>query len=515
MKRSEARPVRTGDAIRAEVDKAAQEASEAPLPASLGGPGSGRAIVPHTAQIAPGAVRIPHDPVNEQILLAAGSLADPERRREILRDSRPEHFFGKNHAAYWATLAELDARGLDFALDTMVQLSGGKLDPLYFATILERHARVPPNLRHHAEILRWDAARIEAAEPLADVIALFRDQSTEPAVLAAACRRLAEDVSHAAPMNGTFDSTSLIAANRAAYEARGLGVPVWPYGIEGFEREPGGAWRVKPGMKPGKVTVVTALSGHGKSIFVKAVALGQVGLERPGLFGAFEDEAPEVLEDVAAMSLGLDRDEVDEGRLQPEDKARFFEEQERVASFLKFMRHPPTDGKRVKSTIAARIEWCFNEAVRVGAVYVVVDLLARLFASAKPEEEQQGWECFQRCAKDTGIHGVATHQQRAGDVEQRSDKRPTREGLKGSKGVLEVADTLIGVYRASLCESVEDKTLEAIVLKQRRGRWPFAVRFDFDPKRWTLKRGREVAYLRPGEDGLDGIVDRRGGRSRG
>jgi KaiC/GvpD/RAD55 family RecA-like ATPase len=268
-------------------------------------------------------------------------------------------------------------------------------------------------------------------------------------------------------------------------------------------------------MKPGKVTVVTALSGHGKSIFVKAMSLGQVGVERPGLFGAFEDEAPEVLEDVAAMSLGFDRDEVDEGRLQPEDAARFFEEQERVASLLKFMRHPPTDGKRVKSTITARIEWCFNEAVRVGASYVVVDLLARLFASADPAEEQRGWECFQRCAKDTGVHGVATHQQRAGDVEQRSDKRPTREGLKGSKGVLEVADTLIGVYRASLCESVEDKTLEAIVLKQRRGRWPFAVRFDFDPKRWTLKRGREVAYLRPGEDGLDGIVDRRGGRSRG
>jgi hypothetical protein len=56
--------------------------------------------------------------------------------------------------------------------------------------------------------------------------------------------------------------------------------------------------------------------------------------------------------------------------------------------------------------------------------------------------------------------------------------------------------------------------LEAIVLKQRRGRWPFAVRFDFEPKRWTLKKGREVAYLRPGEDGLDGIVDRRGGRGR-
>jgi replicative DNA helicase len=146
----------------------------------------------------------------------------------------------------------------------------------------------------------------------------------------------------------------------------------------------------------------------------------------------------------------------------------------------------------------------------------VLDLLARLIDSAKPEEEQRAWETFQRCAEESGVHGVATHQQRAGDVEQRTDKRPTREGLKGSKGVLEVADTLIGVYRPALVQSVDDKVLEAIVLKQRRGRWPFAVRFDFDPKRWSIAKGREVAYLRPGEDGLDDVVDRQraGGRSR-
>lgn len=512
MKRSEARALPPAKP----ASSAPSEAEAAPLPASLGGPGSGRGVSANTAQIAPGAVRIPHDPVNEQILIAAASLASPESRREILRESRPEHFFGKDHAVYWATLAELDSRGLDFSVDTMVQLSGGKVDPAYFGQILEARARVPPNLKHHADVLRWDAARIEAAGgSLADLIAQFRDQSTEPSTLAATARRLAEEVSHAAPMNGVYDTASLLAANRASYEARRIGVPVWEYGVAGFEREPTGGWRVKPGMKPGKVSVVTALSGHGKSIFVKAIALGQVNLGRPGLFGAFEDEAQEVLEDIAAMSLGFDRDEVDEGRLGSEDTARLFEEQERIGASLKFMRRPPSDGKRVKSTINARIEWCFNEAARVGATYSIVDLLARLFATTKPEEEQQGWECFQRCADDSRIHGVATHQQRVGDVEQRGDKRPTRDGLKGSKGVLEVADTLIGVYRPSLCESVDDKTLDCIVLKQRRGRWPFAVRFDFDPKRWSLTKPREVAYLRPGEDGLDGIVDRRGGRSRG
>jgi hypothetical protein len=216
------------------------------------------------------------------------------------------------------------------------------------------------------------------------------------------------------------------------------------------------------------------------------------------------------------MSLALDRDEVDEGRLLPEDKVRFFAEQEEIAATIRFMRRPPSDGKKGRTTIAGRIEWCFNEAVRVGADWLAIDLLARLFDSCKPEEEQKGWERLQQCAKDSGVHAIATHQQRAGDVEQRADKRPTREGLKGSKGVLEVADTLIGAYRPSLVTSVPDNILELILLKQRRGRWPFAIRFDFDPVRVQIRNGREVAYLRPGEDGLDDVVQRpgRGGRSR-
>lgn len=513
MRRSEAR---SATEPRSEIDL---RSPGAPLPVSMGGPGAGGDPARGSVQLAPGALRVPHDTVNEQILIAAACRLDRDRRRELLRDASADHFFGKGHKEFWAALRELDARGLEFALDTVRQLGGEKVDAAHFESILAARVDVPPNLRHHVDTLRWDAARIEAAQgSLADLMDQFRDPLTEPSVLAQTARRLAEEVAAASPQNGSHDPNALIAANRAAYEARRMVEPIWPYGIEGFEREPDGRWRVKPGMKPGKTTVITALSGHGKSILAKAIALGQtkIGEGRRGLFGAFEDEAGEVLEDLAGMSLGFERDEIDEGRLSPEDVARFFAEQERIAGFVRFMRRPPREGKKARTTIAGRIEWCFSEAVRVGASYLTLDLLARLFDTAKADEEQRGWEVFQRCAEESGVHGVATHQQRAGDVEQRSDKRPTREGLKGSKGVLEVADTLIGVYRPALVQTVDDKTLEVIVLKQRRGRWPFCVRFDFDPKRWLITKGREVAYLRPGEDGLDDIVDRQrgGGRSR-
>lgn len=484
------------------------------LPASLGGPGEAK---PPPTALPAGALRVPHDPVNEQILLAAAFALDRERRRELLRDAPAEHFFGKGHKELWTVLREADSRGLELTFDLARQLGGPDVDPAYLESLLASRPEPPPNLRHHVERLRWDAARIDAAQgPLADLIERFKDQRCEPAMLASAARHLADDLSSGIPASGVLDPASLLAANRAAYEARSLGEACWPYGIDGFEREKDGAWRVKPGMQPGKVTVVTALSGHGKSILAKAISLGQAGRARRVLFGAFEDQPGETLEDIAAMHLGVSRDAVDEGRLLLEERERFFSAQEQLAVWIKFMRRPPREGKRARSTVTGKIEWAFAEAARVGADAVVFDLLARLLESAKPEEEQRAWECFQRCAEESRIHGLATHQQRLGDVEQRRDQRPTREGLKGSKGVVEVADTLIGVHRPALADpSVKDDAIEAIVLKQRRGRWPFAVRFDFDPKTWRISGGREVAYTRPGEDGLDDMVERpsRGGRS--
>ena len=51
-------------------------------------------------------LRVPHDTVNECVLLAA-AFRDPERRRELLRDVPAGDFFGKGHAEAWAALKEI------------------------------------------------------------------------------------------------------------------------------------------------------------------------------------------------------------------------------------------------------------------------------------------------------------------------------------------------------------------------------------------------------------------------
>ena len=462
-------------------------------------------------------LRVPHDTVNECVLLAA-AFRDPERRRELLRDVPAGDLFGKGHAEAWAALKELDDRSLAFSLDTLVQLGAGKVERDYFERLLELHPETPPNLPHHVEQLRWDAQRVRAAHgPLQELEDLFRDLACRPEVLAQKARQLADDL---ATTDGSSleDPRALLAANAARRAARRAGTAVYPYGLDGFEREPDGRWRIKPGLAPGTLTTFTGVSGSGKSVAAKRVALAQVvDLERsPVLFGAWEEESGQVLEDLAWMQLGLDRDDVEEGRLDDAGLRAMAREEERLVAHVKFLRKPPT---RRGDTNAGRIAWIANEVARSGAKVFVADLLDRVLPEDEVKDEARAWKEIANAAQQTGSAFLVVHQQRLKDVEQRPDKRPTREGVKGSAAIVEASDTLIGWHRRGLWKAVEDTAVEAIVLKQKRGKWPLAVEFDWDPKRASLRNGREVKYLRPGEEGsdVDGFIDRmqrgRGGRS--
>jgi hypothetical protein len=66
--------------------------------------------------------------------------------------------------------------------------------------------------------------------------------------------------------------------------------------------------------------------------------------------------------------------------------------------------------------------------------------------------------------------------------------------MKGSSAYVEVADNLFGTHRPALFKSVPDNKFELLVLKQRDGRWPIALEFDFDPDTAQIWSGREVPF---------------------
>ncbi len=124
-------------------------------------------------------VRIPHDPVNEQVILAAACV-DQAARRKLLDLIQPESFFAKGHPEAWRAIGELERRGLSYDPATIQQIAGDEVDTAYLDQLVELRPAVPPNLMHHVSCLAWDRTRIEGVRgPIAKLLELLRDPSAE------------------------------------------------------------------------------------------------------------------------------------------------------------------------------------------------------------------------------------------------------------------------------------------------------------------------------------------------
>ena len=89
---------------------------------------------------------------------------------------------------------------------------------------------------------------------------------------------------------------------------------------------------------------------------------------------------------------------------------------------------------------------------------------------------------------------VLVQQQKLKEVEQRDDKRPTRDTIKGSSAWVDVADTILGVNLPSLWKAVPEDMLEIIVLKQRYGRWPLLMEAEWQPDGGCIMSCRSTSF---------------------
>jgi len=132
-----------------------------------------------------------------------------------------------------------------------------------------------------------------------------------------------------------------------------------------------------------------------------------------------------------------------------------------------------------------------------GCEVFVADIWNRALPDDMPSEQDQAAYRAQAIAIDTNTHCMLVHQQRLGDVEKRSDPRQTREGMKGAKGIVEVADTIFGSHYPGLFNLVEPVKFEVDILKQRFAKWPLRVEFEFSPDRGMIWGGKGVPYESP------------------
>lgn len=462
-----------------------------------------------------GTLNISYDASNEQVIIVAACF-DADIRKGLTQRIRPEVFVIDKHRAIWDALRELSRKDLDYDPMTVHQISGGKADVEYLKQLCASTTAIPPNLSHHTRLLLWDRARVDCASgPLTDFLKLFKDPLTQASRLKSACKAVYLALDSSSIEHKALDPQILKDASNALLEA--MRKASWPYNMPGLDLYENGYRRLNPGAQPGMTTIVTAVSGSGKSLFMMHLALAQgpgfrragiKGLGRKVLYGAWEMPPDMVLNLMACLSLGIERDKMFAGMLS-EDEHRWLDaEKDYIQGWIKFKDQPkvkagPTQNQLAMDSIYGTVA---DNAIEVG----FFDLWERAFSFRSEAEEREFLIKQQELGKELHIHQILAAQQRLKVVEmqQGQDKLPSRGTTKGSSAWVDIADTMVAPNMPALWKNVPNDTFELAILKQRYGKWPLMTAAPYDETTGFIGTFGTVdvrrAEVRPIDDFLGG-----------
>jgi hypothetical protein len=467
------------------------------------------------------AATVPHDPVNEQVVIAA-AIVNLDERKKLTRQLTPDFFYARGHAEIWSVIQELERKNLVYDPATVQQLSNGDVDTDYLNDLITSRPAVPDNLAHHVEQMLLDRKRIDVAKgPLTELLDLLEEPTTDPDELRRKCQQI----------GGWFDGSSshrfLRNSQDVLREAKKnlrervtrfrTGSGIYPYGIEGLDWYENGQPRLVPGTAPAKSTLIVGESGSGKTTVTNQIVLSQIEEKRVVLHGGWEVHASENLEMFAAFSLGFSRSRLFTGDLTDEEIEAIEAEEERILAgehpYLKFMDRPfnrePTNAKGFDKRRGN--DWnldVIQEHIEAsGADVAIFDLFHKALVETKPDDEKRALDRIQGIADATKAHLILLHHVNKEDMDKSPNRIPTRKAIKGSSAWLDAVDTALATYVPGTVKQVPMDMLEIFVLKQRYGRWPLRVAFKYDADTGLITNGRSVDMQISDEDSLDNSLE--------
>jgi replicative DNA helicase len=473
-------------------------------------------------------IDVPNDPVNEQVVIAA-ALVDEEARAKLLKQLPPDAFYAEPHRAIWTSLGEMQRRKLAYDPATIARIGGDSVDVRVLEQLSMARPDVPPNLPFHTETLLWDWQRAKATRgPIATLLEAIQNPKESRHRVAAIARQVADSLAGAVGA-GRFirDPKELIREQMAKVRARAEGQARFPFGIDGLDNFEDGTPRLTIAAAPGKVTMLTGVTGGGKTTIAANLTLGLARQKRRVNYCAWEVDPGLSIETLAVISLEWSRSNLLQGQnihrqqLTHEELVTLEERMHAISKYVSFMDNPfrrgSSSGGGERESNQRNLDVVQQELEESGAEVAVFDLWARVLVHDGPSDEQQALFRTQAMAEELQMHFLLLHQQRSKDVEMRPDKRPTREGIKGSGALIEVPDTIIAPHIPALWKQCDDNTLEMFVLKQRFGKWPLGIEFGWDGDKGLITGGRSIPYDQPGEGGdefLDFAPPKKGGKRR-
>ena len=480
-------------------------------------------------------ILIPHDVVHEVAVLSSAVL-DPAALEATRRKVRADHFQNADHSTAWEAVLELARRNLTVDVNAVRAIAGERAAQTVQGC-LEAMPEAAANLAWHVEGLLWDATRVRAAKgPVTAFLEALRDNRVEPERVRSLGRQVAASFDGWQDRRHLRDGEVLTREAMLDIEERVAGQACYPYGVPDLDRfrvdvDGHDRWRMLPGAFPGGMSVITAVSGGGKSTVTANIALGLVGFDfqtgtfrdsyRRVLWGAWEMTSKMNLELMAGISLDWSRSEMTEG-VGPvstyEGRVMLQERMHLLSQRVSFLENPFRRRRGgEKPSVDRNLDVVEGYVADTACEVFVADLWERCL----PEDSAPGNAIYaltqaQAMFQDMRVHGLLLHQTNLKELEDRPDKRPSRTVAKGSAGYIEVPDAVIGIHYPALFKNVSDNTLEFLVLKQRKGRWPLAVEFDWNPDKGRLYRGRTIAYDQPGElNEVDQIFNAGAAKPRG
>lgn len=472
-----------------------------------------------------------NDPINEQVVIAAvlvgGSAMTP-----VLMRHQPDAFISPQHVKLWGAMQESQRRKLSLDPVTLGKISGGEVDPEYVLSLIDARPDIPENFDYHLRALLFDKAKQTAlVGPVTSLLEALQNPKETPDRIQSLATQIQSTFRGYDERQYLLTTDNLVSDHMREIRARMSTRSIRPYGIRGldyFESGLGGGRRLIPGAVPGQITVVTGVSGAGKSTFTANLVLGLARQRLKVLWGAWEMSSGLNLEMLTVISLAGESDFWSRTVLQDpieedgtpkitEEQLLIFEKRKRqIGKYVRFLANPfrRQPGKK-RGSNEANLDLLQGYISDSGCDVFVGDLWKRCLVDTQPDDEEQALIRQQSMLEELGVHGILLQQQRLKDVEQRADKRPTREGIKGSGAWTEVGDTIFGVHRPALWKPISDEVMEIDILKQRYGKWPLAIEFGWDASKGLITGGQSVDYEIAGGSKIDFVEEtmpRRKGR---
>lgn len=443
-------------------------------------------------------IDIPHDVTNEQIVVAA-ALVDSGVRASLLPKLQAALFVDPAHESIWRSMRTLADSRIAFSLQSVYQGCSDRVELAYLDALTKQYPEPPANVEHHVSILKWDAVRASAVRgPVTDLLETLRDPLASRDRVRALAKQVATSLDKFVDRRFMLDPVVLAKEHAGEMVRRG----VWPYGISGLDMFEDGTHRMIPGMEPGKVTTITGVSGSAKSTFAAMIALAQARKRKRVLYGAWEMDPGPTLELLALMSLGWSRYDVSTGNLTSEQLEVFRKRMEAIGTYIRFFDAPFSNEFSRRYNNDDSLNELYVKVADSGADVVILDLWERMIPDGSPDSERRALFRTQTIFKETGCHGVLLCQQKLKEIENRTDKRPTRSTVFGSQAWIDISDTMIGLHRPGHWEPAKgDDVIQILILKQRFGRWPLVVEGEWDGNMCTISNCRSVDYEAIGQAG--------------